>query len=184
MLQQASARRARYRWLADATNPLAAAVASTTTRPMLANSLFRAIVGGMTVLAIMRLEIREPPAVVLAALAAGGWLCLASLFDAAAMVLMWLASRDLQNPSIPLRFAGSTGRFMLRRWERSRVEVTAGSAVVAELVTNPRGDELVVYDVASISAAELPDLGSAIGQAMEIMATDAQSEGDAYPPFE
>jgi hypothetical protein len=138
----------------------------------------------MTVLAIVRLEIREPPAVALAALAAGAWLCLASLFDAAAMVVMRLASRDPQSPPIPLRFAGSTGRFVLRRWERSRVEVRAGADIVAELLTDQRGDELVVYDVASISTAELPDLGSAIGQAMEIMATDAQSEGDGYPPFE
>ena len=181
MLQQASARRARFRWFAGAADPLPAAIRPTMTRPALANAVFRALVGGVAVFLIVRLEIGEPPAVALAALVGGAWLCLASVFDIATRVLMRLAAPLRRGPSIPLRFAGSTGRFVLRRLGRSRVEVRAGSEIVAELVADHGGDELVIYDVASISPAELPELGSAIGQAMQIAALAARGAGRRTP---
>ncbi len=80
---------------------------------------------------------------------------------------------------IPLRFTGDLGRFHLRpRGDGRRVEVRAGSQVVAEAIANDDGDELLVdFDAASDS--ELEAFGTAIGQAIEmVVAADGDCPGE------
>lgn len=184
LLEQAPTRRARYRWVAGAPDPGMASGATTRTARATIVALVRAVLGAGTVLAIVRLDIWEPSHIAVPTLLAAAWLCAASLLHLAGLELTRLTAPVRRGPGIPLRFAGSTGRFVLRRLGRARVEVRAGSEVVAEVVADDLGDELVVYDVESLSEAELPELGSAIGQAME-MTVAATRTGTGYQnPFE
>ena len=98
----------------------------------------------------------------------GAWLLFASLIRYAALL------RRLQMPTfrrpIPIRFGGNLGRFTLRaRGDGRRVEVRAGTEVVAEAVATDERDELVV-DLEVVDDAELDALGSAIGEAIEMVA--------------
>jgi hypothetical protein len=77
---------------------------------------------------------------------------------------------------IPLRFSGPTGRFALRaRGDGRTVEVIAGPQVVAKVIAADLGDEIVLHADA-VTDNELEDLGSAIGQAIE-MAAAADEDG-------
>jgi hypothetical protein len=105
------------------------------------------------------------------------WLCVAGLLIYLCYFRMFrsaLRSRP-RSVSIPLRFAGSTGRFSLRpRGNGSRVEIVTGDAVVAEIVATDLGDEIVV-DTAEVADGDVVYLGSAIGQAID-MAASAEGE--------
>lgn len=184
MLGNAFTRSVRYRWFAGAVATGTAPGGTSIDAPGTATALFRAALGAVAVMAVVRLEFHEPPIVALVTLIVAAWLCLGSLFDVAAVKLMRLAASMRRGPSIPLRFSGPTGRFLLRRLSRSRVEVRAGSELVAEVAIHDLGDELVVYDVAPLAEAELPELGSAIGQAMELMVAASRTEGGHHNPFE
>ena len=97
----------------------------------------------------------------------GIWLCIASL-------IRYVALRTESSPEpirwIPVRFSGDLGRFELRpRGDGRRVEVRAGSEVVAEAIATDDGDELVLDFVAE-SNSDLEAFGAAIGQAIEMVA--------------
>lgn len=97
----------------------------------------------------------------------GIWLCIASLIRYVA--LSTESSRE-PIPWIPLRFSGDRGRFELRpRGDGRRVEIRAGSEIVAEAIASDEGDELVL-DFEAIGDAELEAFGAAIGQAIEMVA--------------
>ena len=103
----------------------------------------------------------------------GLWLSAASLVS---YFTMRMGTAKWTRPLIPLRFSGPTGRFVLRRLRNGRrVEVVAGPQVVAELTATDVGDEIVV-NAGMVSDAELGDLGSAIGQAIEMVAA-AEARG-------
>jgi hypothetical protein len=98
----------------------------------------------------------------------GVWLLFASLTRYAAL------HRRLRMPTfrrpIPIRFGGNLGRFTLQaRGDGRRVEVHAGAEVVAEAVATDERDELVV-DLEAVDDAELDAFGSAIGEAIEMVA--------------
>lgn len=102
-----------------------------------------------------------------AAALVGIWLCIASL-------IRYVAERaELSREAIrwiPLRFSGDLGRFELRpRGDGRRVEIRAGSEIVAEAIASDDGDELVL-DFEAADDAELDEFGAAIGQAIEMVA--------------
>jgi len=108
------------------------------------------------------------PAIRFAAALIGLWLLFASLIRYAAL------RRRLHMPTfrrpIPIRFGGNLGRFTLRaRGDGRRVEVRAGAEVVAEAVATDERDELVL-DLEAVDDAELEAFGSAIGEAIEMVA--------------
>ena len=131
------------------------------------HALFRAVLSALFVLVIALLPIR-PWLLYLAALL-GVWLCFASLVRYAAL----RAERPspLETPrSIPLRFSGPIGRFRLRpRGDGRRIEVRAGSQVVAEVIAADGGDEIVL-DPETVADSELEAFGTAIGRAIEMAA--------------
>ena len=97
----------------------------------------------------------------------GIWLCIASLIRYLA-----LRTESSREPIrwIPVRFSGDLGRFELRpRGDGRRVEIRAGSEIVAEAIASDEGDELVL-DFEAIGDAELEAFGAAIGQAIEMVA--------------
>lgn len=70
---------------------------------------------------------------------------------------------------IPLAFAGDLGRFHVRpRGDGRRVEVRAGSLVVAEALATDNGDELLIDFDAALDS-ELEAFGTAIGQAIDMV---------------
>ena len=72
--------------------------------------------------------------------------------------------------TIPIRFSGNPGRFRLvQRGDGRRVEVRAGSEVVAEAIATDERDELVVM-LDGVEDSELDELGAAIGEAIEMVA--------------
>lgn len=97
----------------------------------------------------------------------GIWLCVASLIRY--LALPTELSRE-SNGWIPVRFSGDLGRFELRaRGDGRRVEVRAGSEVVAEAIASDEGDHLLL-DFEAASDSELEAFGAAIGQAIEMVA--------------
>ena len=97
----------------------------------------------------------------------GAWLCIAALIR-----YVGLRATSSRPPGrwIPLRLSGDLGRFELRpRGDGRRVEVRAGSEVVAEAIATDDGDELVLDFVAE-SNSDLEAFGAAIGQAIEMVA--------------
>jgi len=177
LVEPVSAGRARYRWLAGSATARAAGTRVLSARAQLADPLWRrraakpllrALLGLVALMVIVRLPAVEPLHLVVVTLLAT-WLCFASVLH---QVALWLARWGwfhARAPRIPLRFDGSTGRFSLRRFDSGRkVVVTDGSEVVAEVIAADAGDEVVVYDTEAVTDAELDELGSAIGQAIEI----------------
>jgi hypothetical protein len=97
----------------------------------------------------------------------GVWLLFAATIRYAA-IRRGLPIPTFRRP-IPIRFGGNLGRFTLRaRGDGRRVEVRAGTEVVAEAVATDERDELVV-DLEAVDDAELDALGSAIGEAIEMV---------------
>jgi hypothetical protein len=173
-----------FRWVAGAVDRSSAATPPALTRVETANALFRTGVGAVAVGAVVLLDMSNPPLLAAGTLIAGGWLFLGSAVHLAVLWLTGVTPHALTARRIPLRFTGPTGRFVLRRTGRSHVEVRAGHAVVAELKADGGQDELVVYDVASLSAEELSDFGSAIGQAMDMVVAGSRSRGWHHSVFE
>lgn len=185
MIGKASSRPPQFRWLAGAAAGASARLATTGLgRRATAQAVLRAALGVVALFVVTSLETYEPQHIALVVLLGAAWLLTSSVVHLVALRLGgWLRSMR-RAPTIPLRFTGSMGRFVLRRRERgARVEVHAGMEVVAEVVAGESGDEVRVYDIAAVSESELPELGSAIGQAIEITvaATGANSR---YRPFE
>ena len=97
----------------------------------------------------------------------GIWLCVASLIRYVALRGESSAGANSLDPGALL---GDLGRFELQpRGDGRRVEVRAGSEVVAEAIASDEGDELVL-DFEAASDSELDAFGAAIGQAMEMVA--------------
>jgi hypothetical protein len=108
----------------------------------------------------------------------GLWLCVASLISYFGMRLQNSTTTMPHRAPIPLRFSGPTGRFALRACGDGRkVEIVAGSHIVAEVIAADLGDEIVLHADA-VPDHELEELGSAIGQAIDIAAT-ADEDGAA-----
>lgn len=107
------------------------------------------------------------------------WLCTASLISYFGMPLPQSAAEVSRRRLIPLRFSGPTGRFGLRpRGDGRKVEVTAGSEVVAEVIAADLRDEIILHFDA-VEDGELPDLGSALGQAIEMAAAADEDSADS-----
>jgi hypothetical protein len=135
-----------------------------------ATPLIRAALGAFVVLMIVLLPSQEPWYLAWGAALLGGWLCVASLLS---YFTPRLPNRHgspepdgPKRPTIPLRFSGSTGRFVLRvRGDGRRVEVRAGPEIVAEVIAADSGDEIVVYPD-EVPDDDLEHLGSAIAPAI------------------
>lgn len=182
MLDATSATRARYRWVADAARAPIDAGRAGLRSSAVTQTLFRVLVGGAALIVVLRLEAYEPRHLAAATVLCAAWLCTSSLVHYAAMRLVRWSHALRRAPSIPLRFTGPMGRFTLRRLDRgTRVEVRAGVDLVAEVVAARGRDEVFVYDGEVLSEAELPELGSAIGQAIEISASATRRQARAVP---
>jgi len=185
MIGRASSRPPQFRWLASAAAGASARLGTRGPgRRATVQALLRAALGVVALLVVTSLETYEPQHIALVVVLGGAWLLTSSVVHLAAVRLGgWLRSMR-RAPTIPLRFTGSMGRFVLRRRERgARVEVHAGMDVVAEVVASDSGDEVRVYDIAAVAEDELAELGSAIGQAIEITVA-ATSGSSRYTPFE
>ena len=184
MIGQASNRPPQYRWLAGAASAGARLAATRLGSRAAIHTLLRAALGLVAVLLVTQLQVYEPQHIALVVLLGAAWLLTSSVVHFAALRVAGWASSIRHAPTIPLRFGGPMGRFVLRRLERgTRVEIHAGAEVVAEVIAGASGDEVVVYDIGGVADGELPELGSAIGQAMEI--TVAATRGASrYRPFE
>jgi len=129
------------------------------------NALFSALVGALYVLVILLLPI--PPMQRYTAALFGVWLGIVSLIR---YVTLRAEPPTEALRSIPLRFSGELGRFRLRpRGDGRRVEVRAGSELVAEAIATDDGDELVLH-AQHVADSELGAFGTAIGQAIEMAA--------------
>ena len=130
-------------------------------------ALFRAVLGASVVIVIALLPFRSSgffPAALLAV-----WLCFASLIRYLELVAEGSSPRQTRR-AIPLRFSGPMGRFRLRRrGDGRRVEVRAGSQIVAQVIAADEGDEIVLEPEAVVDS-ELEAFGAALGQAIEMAA--------------
>lgn len=171
MIGATSASRGRYRWVAGSTDAGPPATTGGLRSPAVTQTLFRAMVGAAALVVVLRFEAYEPRHLAVATLLGAAWLCTSSLVHYTALRVVRWSHAMRRAPTIPLRFAGPTGRFTLRRLDRgTRVEVRAGIDLIAEITAAGAGDEVVVHDVGTMATDELPELGCAIGQAMEIAA--------------
>jgi hypothetical protein len=139
-------------------------------------ALSQALLGAAAVLIALLVPTRELGPLVWGAALLALWLCAASLISYFGMHLPRPPTTLSGGRSIPMRFSGPTGRFALRRrGDGRKVEVTAGPLVVAEVTASDLRDEIVLH-ADGVPDEELPDLGSAIGQAIE-MAAAADEDG-------
>lgn len=118
----------------------------------------------------------DPITVAVPTLLIGVWLGIGAGIHAVQLIASRSRAALAAIPSIPLSFSGPTGRFALRRRDRARIQVVAGDELVAEIVANEQGDELVIYEVPDDDESGLIELGSAIGQAIELAAAHPPSE--------
>jgi hypothetical protein len=138
----------------------------------------RALFGAMVATLAMATSLVMPlePTIRYAVGLVGVWLFVAAVAryaSARRLLLMPMFRRP-----IPIRFGGYLGRFTLRvREDGRRVEIHAGTEMVAEAVATDEQDELVV-DLETVDDAELDDLGAAIGAAIEMVAV-ADDQRDA-----
>lgn len=146
-------------------------------------ALSRAVLGAVPLLLVALVPpIDRWPPVWLPAALLGLWLCAASMVSYFSMRVSRPGMARWTRPLIPLRFSGPTGRFALRqRGDGRKVEVIAGPQVVAELTASDDGDALVVH-ADMVPDAELGDLGSAIGQAIEMVAAADEDSADRQEP--
>jgi hypothetical protein len=129
-------------------------------------ALSRAVLGTVAIL-LIALSMRSAPASALIVSLVPMWLTFASLI---AYVGMHHAAQPGAQPRLfmPLRFSGPMGRFSLRRLGDGRhVQILAADAVVAELRATDARDEIDIHLV--VSPEETRDLGSAVGQAIELV---------------
>ena len=147
-------------------------------------ALSQAVVGAGAVLIVVLVPARDLGPVAWGPALIGLWLCVASLINYFDLRLARPFSSPASAPSaprrslIPLRFSGPTGRFVLRpRGDGRKVEVVAGPAVVAEVSATDLRDEIVLH-TETVPEEELADLGSAIGQAIEMAAAADEETPD------
>jgi hypothetical protein len=132
--------------------------------------MLSALVGAMAVLVVPVLS-PGVPGMEQAGPLLGAWLCVSALIE-------WSRLRRMRPRSIPIAFHGPTGPFRLRVRRRGReVSVERGDRLVAQASTGTRGDRLVVHPD-RVADVELEALGTAIGQAMHVIA-DASARGAA-----
>jgi hypothetical protein len=119
---------------------------------------------------------RNAPASALVAALLPLWLLCASLIVYVGM--HHAARQGIQpRPPIPLRFSGPMGRFRLRRRGDGRhVQILAADAVVAEVRATDLRDEIEFHF--DVSPDEARDLGSAVGQAIEIVSDADEAHVD------
>ncbi|MEO5987153.1 MAG: hypothetical protein ABIW50_00545, partial [Candidatus Limnocylindria bacterium] len=118
----------------------------------------------------------DPITVAVPTLLIGVWLGIGAGIHAVQLIASRSRAALPAMPSIPLRFAGPTGRFALRRRDNARIEVVAGDQVVAEIAADEHGDELVIYEMPDGDESGLIELGSAIGQAIVLASANPSSE--------
>jgi hypothetical protein len=142
-------------------------------------ALSRALLGTVGVLIALLVPDRDLGPLVWGPALLALWLCTASLISYFGMRLRQSEGAVARRRFIPLRFAsGPTGRFALRpRGDGRKVEVTAGPQVVAEVIASDVRDEIVLHAEA-VPDEELRDLGSAIGQAIEMAAAADEERAD------
>ena len=131
------------------------------------HALFRAVLSASFVLIIALLPI--PPWQLLPAALLGVWLSFASLIRYVGLRAARVSPAETSR-SVPLRFSGPIGRFRLRPYgDGRRIEVRAGSQVVAEVIAADEGDEIVL-NPEMVADSELEAFGTALGQAIEMAA--------------
>jgi hypothetical protein len=124
-------------------------------------------VGSVGALLIVLIPVEATAPVVLAGAMLAVWLIVASLVGLAATHgsarRPWIAIGP-----IPLRFSGPMGRFRLRKQGDGRVvEIVAEDVVLAEVRATDLRDEINLRQ--AVADDELEDLGSALGQAMDMV---------------
>jgi hypothetical protein len=132
---------------------------------------------GLALLAVTQAE--SAPSHAAATVLLGAWLLSASVILLAHDWRLRRAAAGL--PFIPLRFAGSTGRYRLMRSDDGRtVDIVAGRQVVAEVRATDLRDEIDL-DPEPILDADLDELGTALGRAI-VLAAEADEEQAALDP--
>ena len=150
--------------------------------PPAATALFQAVLGAVAVLIIALMATSDRGPVAFSAGLLGLWLLAASLISYVRQAHPHSATTMPRRPLVPLRFSGPTGRFALRqRGDGRRVEVIAGPEVVAVLTATDVRDEIVL-NADMVPDAELDELGSAIGQAIEMVAVADEDGADRQEP--
>lgn len=108
----------------------------------------------------------------------GAWLLLATLVRYAARPRH--VTPPLFRRPIPIRFGGNVGRFTLRSFgDGRRVEVRAGSEIVAEAIATDERDELVIH-LDAVEDRELDALGAAIGEAIVRVAASDEAAASTW----
>ena len=131
------------------------------------HALFRAVGSASLVLVIALLPI--PPSQLLPVALLGVWLSFASLIRYVELRAEPTSPAETFR-SVPFRFSGPIGRFRLRPYgDGRRIEVRAGSQVVAEVIAADEGDEIVL-NPETVADSELDAFGAALGQAIEMAA--------------
>jgi len=140
-----------------------------------ATALGRSLEGAVAVL-LIALMFRNAPAIALVAALLPFWLSVAWLI-AYVGLRNTAQERVRSQPAIPLRFAGPMGRFSLRpRGDGRHVEVLATGTVVAEVRATDLRDEIDFHVL--VAPDEAADLGSAVGQAMEMVSAADEAHLD------
>ncbi|MGI8830446.1 MAG: hypothetical protein ACR2I5_11840 [Candidatus Limnocylindria bacterium] len=145
------------------------------------DAIFRIAVAIGVMTTIVGFGAWDPITVAVPTLLVGVWLGIGAGIHAVQLISARSRAALAAIPSIPLSFAGPTGRFALRRRDRARIQVVAGEALVAEIVANDQGDELVIYEMPDDDESGLIELGSAIGQAIDIAAANPPPELPSAP---
>jgi len=132
--------------------------------------LWSAVLGGLGLILIGLLPVHAPAPLALLGGMLAVWLCAASLI---AYRSRFVLAGQQPASSIPLRFSGSMGRFILRRRGDGRhVQVISNlGAVLADVQATDLQDRIDVCH--GIGSDEVEALGSALGQAIALV-TDAE----------
>ena len=131
------------------------------------HALFRAVLSAAFVLIVVLLPI--PPWQLIPAALLGVWLSFASLIGYVGLRAARMSPAETSR-SVPLRFSGPIGRFRLRPYgDGRRIEVRAGSQVVAEVIAADEGDEIML-NPETVADSEMDAFGTALGRAIEMAA--------------
>ena len=131
------------------------------------HALIRAVGSASFVLTIALWPI--PPSQLLATALLGVWVFFASLIRYVGLHAEPTSPAETFR-SVPLRFSGPIGRFRLRPYgDGRRIEVRAGSQVVAEVNAADDGDAILL-NPETVADSELDAFGAALGQAIEMAA--------------
>ena len=131
------------------------------------DALLRAVLGASFVLIVALLPI--PPWQLIPAALLGIWLSFGTLIRYVGLRAARRSPADTSR-SVPLRFSGPIGRFRMRPYgDGRRIEVRAGSQVVAEVIAADERDEIVL-NLETVADSELDAFGTALGRAIEMAA--------------